>query len=76
VDSSFIQDILNDPTDLALVKSMDELGHVYGKRTIAEYVESPEILQIVKSLSIDYAQGYCIGMPVTFPGKPVLKIVN
>jgi EAL domain-containing protein (putative c-di-GMP-specific phosphodiesterase class I) len=67
---------LKDPTDLALVKSMNELGHVYGKRTIAEYVESPEILEIVKSLGIDFAQGYCIGMPSLIPSKPVLKIVK
>lgn len=76
IDGSFMQDILEDSADLALVKSMNDLGHIYGKRTIAEYVDSPEILEIVKSLGVDFAQGHCIGMPAPLTSKPVLKIVK
>ena len=76
IDGSFIKDILNHPTDLALVKTINELGHVFGKRTIAEFVESPQILEKVKSLGIDYAQGFCVGMPGTIKAKPVLKAVK
>lgn len=76
IDGDFIKDIVNSPTSLAMVKSINELGHVFGKRTIAEYVESPEILTKVKSLGIDYAQGYCIGKPQSIVAKTVLKVVN
>ncbi len=76
IDGAFIQDIMKDPTDMALVKSINELGHVFGKKTIAECVESPEILECVRNLGIDYAQGYCIGMPGTLVNVPSLKIVN
>ena len=76
IDGAFIQDVLKDPTDLALVKSINELGHVYGKRTIAECVETQEVLEIVRGLGIDFVQGYCVGMPKPFAGKPALKIVK
>ena len=76
IDGSFILDILNDQTDVAMVKSINELGHVFGKRTIAEYVESEEILEKVKELGIDFAQGYSVGMPAPIASTPDLKIVS
>ena len=76
IDGSFIRDILNDQTDMAMVKSINELGHVFGKRTIAEYVESDEILEQVKALGIDFAQGYGVGRPAPVASTPDLKIVG
>ena len=76
IDGAFIRDIHTDPTNMALVKSINELGHVFGKRTIAEYVESPKLLEVVRSIGIDFAQGYCIGMPETISRKTVLKSVS
>lgn len=60
IDGSFIKDIATDPIDYALVKSINDIGHVMGKQTIAEYVESKEILDKVKEMGVDYAQGYFI----------------
>jgi hypothetical protein len=45
----------------ALVKAINEVGHVMGIRTVAEYVEDPETLAAVRALGIDYAQGYAVG---------------
>jgi len=59
----FIRDITNDSIDLAMVKSINEIGHVMGKKTIAEYVESKEILTKLCDLGVNYAQGYVIGRP-------------
>ena len=59
----FIRDIMNDSIDLAMVKSINEIGHVMGKKTIAEYVESKEILAKLCDLGVNYAQGYVIGRP-------------
>ena len=61
IDGMFVRDILNDPVDYALVKSIHEMGRVMGKRTIAEFVENNEILEKVKEIGVDYAQGYGVG---------------
>ena len=59
----FVKDIVNDPIDLAMVKSINEIGQVMGKKTIAEYVESQEILTKLRELGVNLAQGYAIGKP-------------
>ena len=46
-----------------MVKSINELGQVMGKRTIAECVENDEILGKLRELGVDYAQGYGVGRP-------------
>jgi diguanylate cyclase (GGDEF)-like protein/PAS domain S-box-containing protein len=63
IDGLFVKDILNDPMDLALVKSINEIGHVMGKRTIAEFVENAAILEKLTEIGVDYAQGYGIARP-------------
>lgn len=67
IDGSFVREVLKDPIDLTMVRSINDLGKVMGKKTIAEFVENTEILAILKELGIDYAQGYAIGMPVLLP---------
>jgi EAL domain-containing protein (putative c-di-GMP-specific phosphodiesterase class I) len=65
IDGVFVKNIVNDPTDLAMVKSINEIGHTMGKRTIAEFVESAAILRKLKlpEIGVDFAQGYHIGRP-------------
>ena len=63
IDGVFVKDILNDPIDLAMVRSINDIGHVMGKRTIAEFVENPRILAQLREIGVDYAQGYGIGRP-------------
>lgn len=64
IDGLFVKDIATDPVDLAMVRSINEVGHVMGKKTVAEFVENQTILDILKTLGVDYAQGYGIGKPV------------
>ena len=64
IDGLFVKDIETDPVDLAMVRSINEVGHVMGKQTIAEFVENDAILERLKTLGVDYAQGYGIGKPV------------
>ncbi len=64
IDGLFVKDILDDQVDLAMVKSINEVGHVMNKKTIAEFVENQQIFDLLKTLGIDYAQGYGIGRPV------------
>ncbi len=46
-----------------MVKSINEIGQVMNKKTIAEFVESDEILNKLSTIGVDYAQGYSIGRP-------------
>lgn len=58
--------MLVDPIDSAMVEAINRIGHVMGKRTIAEFVENDEILASLRRIGVDYAQGYGIGKPKPF----------
>jgi EAL domain-containing protein (putative c-di-GMP-specific phosphodiesterase class I) len=47
------------------VKSINEIGHVMGLETVAEFVESEEVLDKLREIGVDYAQGYSLGKPVS-----------
>lgn len=63
IDGSFIKDILTDSVDRTLVDAINQIAHTMGLQTVAEYVESEEILDLLVSMKIDYAQGYFIQKP-------------
>ena len=63
IDGMFVRDIVDNPSDLAVVRSINEIGHFLGKRTVAEYVESEAILERLREIGVDYAQGYAIERP-------------
>ncbi|MGR9114327.1 MAG: putative bifunctional diguanylate cyclase/phosphodiesterase [Gammaproteobacteria bacterium] len=63
IDGQFIQNLMNDDTDQVLVRSMSEIAHQLGKKTIAEFIESPSVIKILTDLGIDYGQGYIFGQP-------------
>ncbi len=63
IDGGFVRDMLADPMDAAMVSSINQIGHVMGLKTIAEFVENSEILDQLGKLGIDYAQGYAIHKP-------------
>lgn len=64
IDGSFVRDIETDAMDLALVDSINQIGHVAGIRTVAEYVETAAVQERLRRLGVDYAQGYAIARPV------------
>jgi diguanylate cyclase (GGDEF)-like protein len=63
IDGKLVVDILASQKDLAVVRSINEIGHLLGKQTIAEFVENDEILARIRDLGVDYAQGYGIEKP-------------
>ncbi|MCE3285813.1 MAG: diguanylate cyclase, partial [Steroidobacteraceae bacterium] len=63
IDGSFVKEILHDPIDREMVRSINEIGHLTGKQTIAEFAENEEIINMLRSLGVDYAQGYGISSP-------------
>ncbi|MDX1656563.1 MAG: EAL domain-containing protein, partial [Candidatus Competibacteraceae bacterium] len=64
IDGLFIRDILDDPIDLTLVRAINDIGHLMGKRTVAESVESEAIASKLRGIGVDYLQGYAIGRPL------------
>lgn len=64
IDGSFVRDMLNDSIDLALVKAINDISRSLNKRSVAEYVETPEIFFALKDIGVDYGQGYFIARPV------------
>lgn len=63
IDGTFIRDIASNLTNYALVRSINELGHFLDVETIAEYVEDMEIMDTLREIQVDYAQGYGIAKP-------------
>ncbi|MGH6636907.1 MAG: putative bifunctional diguanylate cyclase/phosphodiesterase, partial [Gammaproteobacteria bacterium] len=64
IDGSFIQNLPQDRDNQVLVKAITDVARGFGKKTVAEYVESSEILGLLQSYGVDYAQGYHISPPL------------
>lgn len=67
IDGSFIKNIEYDQIDRAMVESINKIGHIMEKKTIAEYAENQAIINILDDIGVDYAQGYGVCRP-----KPLL----
>ena len=63
IDGSFVRNMLNDPVDRVVVESINQIGHMMGLQTIAEYVESEQIMEQLIEIGVDYAQGFGIERP-------------
>jgi diguanylate cyclase (GGDEF)-like protein len=79
IDGSFVKDMIDNPIDRAMVEMFCRLGQVMGKQTVAEFVENDAILEAVREIGVDYAQGYGVGRPEPFEiidvgGKPRLRV--
>jgi EAL domain-containing protein (putative c-di-GMP-specific phosphodiesterase class I) len=70
IDGSFVRGILNDPIDREMVRSINEIGRLTGKQVIAEFAENPEIIETLRQLGVDYAQGYGIAQPSRLSKSP------
>jgi EAL domain-containing protein (putative c-di-GMP-specific phosphodiesterase class I) len=63
IDGMFVRDLMTNPISEAIVSAIVNISKVKGTETIAEYVENAEILERLKALGVDYAQGYYLGKP-------------
>ncbi len=68
IDGSFVHDMLDDSIDHAMVEAINQVGHIMGIGTIAECAESEEVVEMLRELGVDYAQGYAMGSPVPIEG--------
>ncbi|MEM9304232.1 MAG: EAL domain-containing protein [Pseudomonadota bacterium] len=62
IDGTFVRDIVENPVDRAMVRSINEVGQVMGKQTIAEYVETPAISETLREIGVNFAQGHAVGL--------------
>ncbi len=63
IDGGFVRDMVSDPIDYAMVEAINQIGHVMGIRTIAEFVENDAILDRLRAIGVDFVQGYGIHAP-------------
>jgi len=63
IDGSFVQNIDREPSQQAFVQAINTVAHTLGKKTVAEFVENGAVLEVLKGLQVDFAQGYHLGRP-------------
>jgi EAL domain-containing protein (putative c-di-GMP-specific phosphodiesterase class I) len=63
IDGGFVKDMTRDRIDAAMVRAINEISHVIGARTIAEFIETGDILHDLSRLGVDYGQGHFIATP-------------
>ncbi|HSF41238.1 MAG TPA: EAL domain-containing protein [Thermoanaerobaculia bacterium] len=70
IDGEFVKDMMEDRVKRAMVESINQIGHVMGIQTIAEWVENRQTLEALKEMGVDYAQGYWLCRPQPLVHEP------
>jgi EAL domain-containing protein (putative c-di-GMP-specific phosphodiesterase class I) len=63
IDGSFVRNIEHDSVDHAMVETINHIGHLLGKRTVAEYAENEATIVSLGKMGVDFAQGYGVCLP-------------
>lgn len=63
IDGSFVRNMLVNPVDFAMVDAVNNIAHRMGLKTLAEYVETPELIAALTAMGVDMLQGYGVGVP-------------
>lgn len=63
IDGAFVRNLDSDAIDHAMVEAINNIGHVMGIKTIAEFVETEAVADELRRMGVDYAQGYWVGRP-------------
>ncbi|MEX0960987.1 MAG: EAL domain-containing protein [Burkholderiales bacterium] len=74
IDGGFVKDMADDPIDRSMVEAINSVGHVMGKKTIAEFVDSDRVMAALREIGVDFAQGYGVAKPKPF--APRLQVAN
>jgi diguanylate cyclase (GGDEF)-like protein len=64
IDGSFVRDVLKDSRAESMVQAIAQLARSMSLTTVAEYVETEEILSRITYLGVDYGQGFALGKPL------------
>ncbi|HEV2007771.1 MAG TPA: EAL domain-containing protein, partial [Burkholderiales bacterium] len=63
IDGGFVQNLERDAIDKAMTETINRIGHIMGIKTVAEYAENDAIIEELRSMGVDYAQGYGVCKP-------------
>ncbi|MBT9494109.1 MAG: EAL domain-containing protein [Paucibacter sp.] len=58
IDGQFVRDLVNDALDEAAVRCFVDVAQVVGMQTVAEFVDSPAVLQRLREIGVNFAQGF------------------
>jgi len=67
IDGSFVRRMRQEPVDSAIVEAVNNIAHISGIRTIAEFVEDDEVMRHLRSIGVDFAQGWAVEKPGPMP---------
>jgi diguanylate cyclase (GGDEF)-like protein/PAS domain S-box-containing protein len=72
IDGGFVRNLERDAIDKAMTETINRIGHIMGLKTIAEYAENDAIIEELRKMGVDYAQGYgvCLPIPLFGPALP------
>jgi EAL domain-containing protein (putative c-di-GMP-specific phosphodiesterase class I) len=76
IDGVFVRGMAGDPMDHAIVEAINRIAHILGLKTVAEFVEDASILEQLRGVGVDYAQGYFIAKPAALPGAGTAEPVE
>jgi diguanylate cyclase (GGDEF)-like protein len=71
IDGGFVREMDKDPVSRSMVAAINQIGHAMGLKTIAEWVENESVLEELRAIGVDFAQGYAIGRPSPLPDAPI-----
>jgi EAL domain-containing protein (putative c-di-GMP-specific phosphodiesterase class I)/CHASE2 domain-containing sensor protein len=74
IDRRFVSNLVSNPSDMLLVESTIELAHGLGRRVVAEGIEDPETLELLRSIRCDIAQGYYLAKPMRIEALEALLL--
>jgi EAL domain-containing protein (putative c-di-GMP-specific phosphodiesterase class I) len=66
IDGEFVAHVHESAVDRTIMRSIVGIARDLGKRTVAEFVSDPQILEVCREEGVDFAQGYLIGKPVPY----------
>ena len=66
IDGKLVSNILHDPVERSIVEAINQVGQAMGLLTVAEHVESRALLDALRNIGVDYAQGYHVARPIPF----------
>jgi EAL domain-containing protein (putative c-di-GMP-specific phosphodiesterase class I) len=67
IDGEFVTDLSTSLTNQLVVKAVVDIARGLGKRTVAEFVEDAETLELVREMGVDFAQGFYVAKPRPLP---------
>jgi diguanylate cyclase (GGDEF)-like protein/PAS domain S-box-containing protein len=76
IDGMFVGNLSRDRVDYAMVRSIKEIGHVMGKVVIAKSVESEAVLDKLREIGVDYAQGFVVGQPQALQSIATVQVAD